>query len=109
MAVAAGVVGDVGEAAIVAAFDVTAERGGATGGDGRHHTPFDAREMSGVRSLVSLAVAAQDVGQFERRPDPHRLFRRRHVQRQPVEGARRGGDDPGRDAGLDGCSFFHEA
>ncbi len=98
MAVAARVVGDAGEAAIVAALDVTAEPRRAASRDRADHTPLDAPEMSGVRSLVSFAVAAQDVGQFERRPNAHCLFRRRHVQREPIQGARRIGDDVARDA-----------
>ncbi len=101
MAVAARVVGGARRTAIVAALDVTAERGGATGRDRADHAPFDAAEMSGVRLLVTLAVAAKDVGQFERRPQLHRLSRRRHVQRQSVERAHRTGDDPGRDAGVE--------
>ena len=53
MAVAAGIVGDAGEAAIVAALDMTAERGRAAGRDRADHAPFDAPEMSGVRLFVS--------------------------------------------------------
>ena len=85
MAVAAGVVGDARQPAIVAALDMTAERRRAAGGDRRQHAPLDAPEMAGVLSDVSLAVAANDVGEFERRRRSHRLFRRRHVQREPIQ------------------------
>ena len=74
MAVSARVVGDAGEPAIVAALDMTAERRRAAGRDRSDHAPFDAPEMSGVRSFVTVAVAAKHVGQFERRPNPHRTI-----------------------------------
>jgi hypothetical protein len=61
-AVAAGIVGDAGEPAIVAALDMTAERRRAAGCDRSDHAPLDAPEMSGVRSFVSIAVAAKYVG-----------------------------------------------
>jgi hypothetical protein len=61
---------------------MTAERRRAAGCDRSDHAPLDAPEMSGVRSFVSIAVAAKYVGQFERRPRRHRLFRRRHLQQQ---------------------------
>ena len=56
--------------------------------------------MSGVRSFVSLAVAAEDVGQFERRPNPHRLSRRGHAQREFIEWTGRPGDHFGRDVSV---------
>ncbi len=98
MAVSARVVSDAGEPAFVAALDMTAERRRAAGRDRSHHAPLDAPEMSGVRSFVSLAVTAEDIGQFERRPRRHRLFRRRHLQREPVERALCPGDHLRRDA-----------
>jgi len=80
MTVAARVVGDANGAAGVASLDVTAERRRAAGRDRADDAPFDPSQMSGVRSAVGFAVAAKDVGQFERRPRRHRLFRRRHLQ-----------------------------
>ncbi len=80
MAVSARVVSDAGEPAIVAELDMTAERRRAAGRDRSDYAPLDAPEMSGVRSFVSLAVTAEDIGQFERRPRRHRLLRRRHLQ-----------------------------
>ena len=92
MAVSARVVSDAGEPAIVAELDMTAERRRAAGRDRSDHAPLDAPEMSGVRSFVSLAVTVEDIGQFERRPRRHRLLRRRHLQREPVERALSPGD-----------------
>ena len=100
MAVSARVVGDAGEPAVVAALDMTAERRRAAGRDRSDHAPLDAPEMSGVRSFVTVAVAAEDVGQFERRPNPHRLSRRRHAQREFIERTGRTGDHFGRDVGI---------
>ena len=80
MPVAAGIVGDAFVRAVLAALDVSAERGGATGLDRADDAPFDPSQMTGVRSAVGFAVGAKDVGQFERRPLRHRLFRRRHLQ-----------------------------
>jgi len=74
MAVSTRVIGDAGEPAGVAALDMTAERRRAAGRDRADHAPFDPPEMSGVRSFVSLAVAAEDVGRFERRPNLHRTI-----------------------------------
>jgi hypothetical protein len=70
MAVSARVVGDAGEPTIVAALDMTAERRRAAGHDCADDAPLDSPEMSGVRLDVGFAVAAKNVGQFERRyPD----------------------------------------
>ena len=96
----AGVVRDARQTAIVAALDMAAERRRAAGGNGRQHAPFAASEMFGVLSRVSLAVAADDVGEFERQRRPHRLLRRRHVQREPIQRARRRGDEARRNAGV---------
>jgi hypothetical protein len=52
---------------------MAAERRGAAGRDRSDHAPFDAPEMSDVRSFVTLTVTAEDIGQFERRPSGHRL------------------------------------
>ena len=100
MTVAARVIGDAGEPAIVAALDMTAERRRAAGRDRSDHAPLDPSEVSGVRPLVSLAVAAEDVGQVERRPRRHRLFRRRHLKRQPIQRALGPGDQLRRDTRI---------
>jgi len=102
MAVSARVLGDASEPAIVAALDVTAERRGAAGRDRSDHAPLHASEMSGVRPFVTLAVTAEDVGQFERRPRRHPLFRRRHLERQSIQRALDPGDHLRRDARVAG-------
>jgi hypothetical protein len=71
----------------------SAKQGRAAGRDRADHPPFDASQMCGVRPFVTLAVTAEDVGQFERRPRRHRLFRRRHLQRQSIQWAGGLGDD----------------
>ena len=98
MAVSAPVVGDAGEPAVVAAFDVPAEAGCPASHDRADHASLDAPEMSGVRSFITLAVAAEDVGQFERRPRRHPLSWRRHLQRQSIQRTGGFGDDLCRDA-----------
>ena len=49
---------------IVALLDVTAEPRRAAGRDRADHASFHAPEMSGVRPFVTVAVAAENVGQF---------------------------------------------
>ena len=92
VAVSARVVGDANGAAVVTALDMTPKRRRAAGRDRSDHAPLDAPEMSGVRPFVTFTVSVENVGQFERRPNPHRLFRRRHLKRQPIERALGPGD-----------------
>ena len=47
---------------------MAAERRRAAGRDRSDHAPLDAPEMSSVRSFVTVTMAVEDVGQFERRP-----------------------------------------
>ena len=105
MAVSARVVGDAGKPAIVTALDVAAERRRAAGRDRSDHAPLHASEMSGVRPFVTFAVSVENVGQFERRPNLHRLSRRRHDQREFIERTGRAGDHLGRDVGI-ACRRF---
>ncbi len=65
--VAAGVVGDPRHAAVVAGLDVTAERPRPARDDCAHHAPFDTAEMAGVRLAISVAMAAQDIGNLNER------------------------------------------
>ena len=71
---------------------MTAERRRAAGRDRADDAPLDPSQMSGVRLNVDFAVAAKDVGQFERRPRRHRLFRRRHLKQQSIQRALGPGD-----------------
>jgi len=61
MAVAARVVGDTGMGAVLAALDMTTERGGTTGFDRRHGAQLAGTHMAGIRRTPSLAVAAEDI------------------------------------------------
>src|SRR5450759_3990099 len=63
MTVAAGVVPDVGELAMVAPFDGTAQDGGAAGFNGLHQSPLV--QGQGVSLPVSGAVLSKDVGQLQ--------------------------------------------
>jgi tetratricopeptide (TPR) repeat protein len=56
MAIAARVVGDAREAAILAALDMAAKRRRAAGRDRADHAPFDAPETSSVRPFITLAA-----------------------------------------------------
>ena len=61
--------------------------------------------MFGVLSDVSLAVAADNVGEFGRRPRSRRLLRRHPLQREPVERIGGAGDRSGRDVSIARCRF----
>ena len=98
MAIATRVVGDASNPQSSQRSTLTAERRRAAGGDRADHAPFHAPELFGVRPFVTFTVSVEDVGQFERRPNPHRLFRRRHLKRQPIERALGPADHLRRDA-----------
>ena len=100
MPIAAGVVGDPRRPTILAGFDMTPERGRPTRRDRAHDAPLGPPHMSGVAAKIGLAMAAQDVRDFYRRPaegssgaghDPRcaPLSRRHDLQRQTIERARR--------------------
>ena len=73
MPVAAGVVSDPQMAAVVAAFDVSAEGCGAACDDRRHHLQFGQVQMSEAGCLECGACTTEDVGEFN--PGSHRLSR----------------------------------
>jgi hypothetical protein len=64
--VPAAVVGDAGVAAVLAALDVSAQRGGATGLDGRHHLELGEVDVPGVHRPPGRSMPAEDVGDFQR-------------------------------------------
>ena len=66
--IATGVVGDPRDAAVVAGFDMAAERRRPACRDRAYHAPLDAPEMCGMGAGVILAVAAKDIGDFDDRP-----------------------------------------
>ncbi len=87
VAVAAGVVGDAGRAAIVALLDMAAERRRPARRDGAHDAPLDAAEMAGMRLPKRLAVAAEDIRHLQSRT-PWRPLRR--AARPPSAAGRAG-------------------
>jgi len=67
MAVAAGVVADAREAALVAAVDMTAERRRPAFLDGRHDSHLATTEVTGVVMTIRRSEAAEDIRHLERR------------------------------------------
>ena len=68
VAIAAGIVGDALVRAVLAALDVAAERGGATGLDRRHDLQLGEAHVTGVGLSPRRPVGAKDVGDLEERP-----------------------------------------
>ena len=68
VAVAAGIVGDALVRAVLAALDVAAERGGATGLDRRHDLQLGEAHVTGVGLPPRRPMGAKDVGDLEERP-----------------------------------------
>jgi hypothetical protein len=64
----AGVVCDAFVRAVLAALDVSAERGGATGLDRRHDLQLAEADMTGVDDAPRRAMGAKDVGDLQRGP-----------------------------------------
>ena len=54
--------------AVLAALDVSAERGGATGLDRRHDLQLGEAHVTGVGLAPRRAMGAKDVGDLQRRP-----------------------------------------
>jgi hypothetical protein len=66
--VAAGIVGDARVSAVLAALEVSAERGGATGLDRRHGLQLGEAHVTGVGLSPRRPVGAKHVGDLEARP-----------------------------------------
>ena len=64
----AGIVGDALVRAVLAALDVAAERGGATGLDRRHDLQLGEAHVTGVGLPPRRPMGAKDVGDLEERP-----------------------------------------
>ena len=62
--------------AVLAALDVAAERGGATGLDRRHHLQLGEARVPGVGLSPRRAMDAKDVGDLEARPRHAAVVRR---------------------------------
>ena len=76
VAVAAGVVGDAFVRAVLAALDVSAERGGATGLDRRHDLQLGEAHVTGVGLAPRRPMGAKDVGDLQARPRHAAVVRR---------------------------------
>ena len=116
MPVAAGVVGDDGVRALLAAFDMPAECRRAAALDGRHHLQLVEAEVTGVGRTPCRPVVAEDIRDLQRWTGHgrRRLGRRWHFlavplsfpgslvlwSRQPVERALDGGDHAGGDVEI---------
>jgi hypothetical protein len=68
VAISAGIVGDPLVRAVLAALDVSAERGRATGLDRRHDLELVEAHVTGVGLAPCRPVGAKDVGDLERGP-----------------------------------------
>ena len=99
--VAAGIVGDAELAAVVALFDMTAQRCRAAGFDGTHNTALAAAQMAGMSLSVSGAVAAEDIRHLQSAAHASLSGERCHREMQAIERAGGAGDDIGRHAGID--------
>ena len=64
----AGIVGDPLERAVLAALDVSAERGRATGLDRRHDLQLGEADVTGVGLAPRRPVSVKDVGDLQGRP-----------------------------------------
>jgi hypothetical protein len=67
MPVAAGIVGDAFVRAVMAALDVSAERGGAAGLDRRHDLQLAEAHVTGVALSPRRPMGAKDVGDLQGR------------------------------------------
>jgi hypothetical protein len=76
MPVAAGVVGDAFVRTVLAALDMSAERGGPTGLDRRHHLQLGEAHVTGVSLAPRRPMGAKDVGDLQARPRHAALVRR---------------------------------
>jgi hypothetical protein len=68
VSIRAGVIRDALVPTRVALFDMAAERGGAARLDRRHDAPLSGRQGPVGLLTIGVAVAAEDVRHFERRP-----------------------------------------
>lgn len=83
MAIAAGVVGYPGCAAIIASLDMAAERLRSAGNNGAHHPLFDTAKVPGVGMAIGLAMSAQNICHLDGRAGR----RQAHAGHGPLPGA----------------------
>jgi len=67
--ITAAAVGDDRVRAVLAAFDMTTERGGATNLDCRHHTSLGEAHVAGIGRTPRLTMSAEDIRHLELRPE----------------------------------------
>ena len=68
MPIATGIIGDPRMRAVLAALDMTAERGRTTNLDRRHDAPLSEAYVAGVGRAPCLTVAAENVRHLQLRP-----------------------------------------
>jgi hypothetical protein len=67
MPIATGIVGDVDMGAVLAAHDVTAERGGAAGFDGGHDALLAEAQTASFTGAIRRTVGAEDIRDLQHR------------------------------------------
>ena len=102
VAVAAGIVRNAGLTAILAAFDMAAERRCPAHLDRRHDTVLSGSQAAGLIGAIGGTMAAEDIRHLERRSHTGRSARRHHHQAEAIERAGRLGDQCGCDLGIAG-------
>jgi hypothetical protein len=100
MPIATGIVGNARRTAVVALFDMATEHRGPARGDGAHHAPFDAAEVSGKRLPKSFTVAAEYIRHLQSRTHDARSAGRNDLQSQPVKRTRGLADRFGSNLGV---------
>jgi hypothetical protein len=95
--VAAGIVGNGGLTAILAAFDMAAERRCPAHLARRHDAALSESQAAGLVVAIDGTIAAEDIRHLERRSHTRRSARRHHHQAEAIERARCVGDQRGRD------------
>ena len=71
MAIPTAVVRDAAVAAVLAAFDMAAERGRAAGLDRRHHLELGQAHVASICRTPGWSMNAKDIGDLERRSHPN--------------------------------------
>ena len=90
--VTAGIVGNAGLTAILAALDMAAERRCAAHLDRRHDAAVSGGQAAGLIGAIGGTIAAEDIRHLERGSHTGRSARRHYHQAEAIERARRVGD-----------------
>jgi hypothetical protein len=100
--VAAGIVGNAGLTAILAALDMAAEHRCPARLDRRHHAALSGSQAAGLIGAIGGTVAAEDIRHLERGSHTGRSARWHHHQAEAIERARCVGDQRGCDLRITG-------